>query len=188
LIFIRLQFAARHEETTPPPHVLHWSPLLSNAPPNVDADLYLIVVSPHQMAAIKGQGSAHLFIFFVAPFDSPHDKQPSSPHVPTQPRLLSNAPPKRRSRLLVGCCVPPSIGGQLGPRYPLNPHPLSLSFDPSFQIPPNEQTPTARGLCMVMGSGVDMIWWRLCSTHEERRAKPLEGRVGTALLVVGCCV
>jgi len=41
---------------------------------------------------------------------------------------------------------------------------------------------------MVMGSGGDMIWWRLCSTHEERRAKPLEGRVGTALLVVGCCV
>jgi hypothetical protein len=115
--------------------------------------------------------------FFVAPFDSPNDKQPSSPHVPTQPRLLSNAPPKS------GCCVPPLIGGQLRPRYPLTPS-FSIStphFKSSQMSKPMtaSATPTARGLFMVMGSGGAMIWLRLCSTHEERRAMPLEGCIVT---------
>ena len=154
-------------------------------PPNVDADFYLIVVSSHQMAAIKGQGSAHLFIFLSLHSTSqttsncpPHMFQPSRVSSPMHPL-------KGEADFWLVVVFPHRLATA---KAKVPPHPLSLYFDPSFQIPPNEQTPTARGLCMVMGSGGDMIWWRLCSTHEERRAKPLEGRVGTALLVVGCCV
>ncbi len=35
-----------------PPHILPRSPLLFNAPPTVDANFWLVVVSPHQTAAI----------------------------------------------------------------------------------------------------------------------------------------
>jgi hypothetical protein len=63
--FIPLQFAARQEETTSPPHVPPWSRLLSNVPLNVEADFYLIVVSPNKKAATTVEAPHSSLYFFV---------------------------------------------------------------------------------------------------------------------------
>ncbi len=52
VVFILRRFAAPSEETTLPLHVLPRLPLLFNAPPTIDANFWLVVVSPHQTAAI----------------------------------------------------------------------------------------------------------------------------------------
>ncbi len=64
-----LKFFVAHLHSMPqtmgqrPPHVPPRSRLLSNAPLTVDDNFRLVAVSPHQTAAIYGQGSAHLPIF-----------------------------------------------------------------------------------------------------------------------------
>ena len=55
----------------------------------------------------------------------PHTFQPSRISSPMHPL-------KGEADFLVGCCVPPSIGGQLRPRHP----PLSLFRPPPFKSPP----------------------------------------------------
>ncbi len=42
----------------------------------------------------------------------------------------------------------------------------------------------ACGLHMALWSGGAMIWWRRCSTHEEREGKAVGQRVAVAHLVV----
>ncbi len=58
VVFFLRWFAAPSKETTPFPHVPPRSALLFNTPPTIDANFWLVVVSPHQMAAIYGQGSS----------------------------------------------------------------------------------------------------------------------------------
>jgi hypothetical protein len=74
-----------------PPHVPPRSRLLSNAPLTVDNNFSVgCCVPPSNGGHLRPRVRPSLF-FVVDYFDPPNDRQPSSPHVPTQPRLFSNA-------------------------------------------------------------------------------------------------
>ena len=91
------------------------------------------------------------------------------------PRSPPNAPPPycptyRVRRILVGCCVVPSIGGHLRPKpcLPLNIL-IGLALAPQTGEPtaalPN---PMARNLHGPIGSSGAMSWGHRCSTHGGR--------------------
>ena len=70
--FLFAQFAAPNNGWTSSPHVPHRLHLLFNAPPAAAADLRLVVVFPHRVAATQGRCSAHLSFFWWVPFRLPN--------------------------------------------------------------------------------------------------------------------
>ena len=116
----------------------------------------------------------NMIFFVVAHFDTPNDTTtfpPRSP--PSAPPLYRNL--FRIRRLLVGCCVVPSIGGHLRSRPCL---PLNISIglvlapqtgEPTAALP----NPMASALHGPIGSGGAMSWGHRCSTHGGRgRRRP----------------
>jgi hypothetical protein len=84
-----------------PPHVPPWSRLLSNVPPNVEADFYLIVMSPNKKATTTVEVPHSSLYFFCFQLAAPNEGQMSSPHVSPRSRALPETP----SNVDADCCL-----------------------------------------------------------------------------------
>ena len=90
--FSSLAFIQRPKQWDNVPHLFCPGRVSSLTPPSPLTTTFGWLLCPHikwRPSKAKGPPISH---FFVDYFDPPNDGQPSSPHVPTQPRLFSNAP------------------------------------------------------------------------------------------------
>jgi hypothetical protein len=91
-IFLSLASIRRPKQWDNVPHLFRPGRVSSLTPPSPLTTTFVWLLCPHiKWRPSKAKGPP-ISLFFVDYFDLPNDGQPSSPHVPTQPHLFSNAP------------------------------------------------------------------------------------------------
>ncbi len=113
-----------------PPHVPHRLRLLSNAPPTVDANFWLVVVSPIKWWPYKSKGLPISLIFFCRSIRQPKWYDDIPPTCSALALPLFQFIPYCCHQLLVDCYLLRSNSSHLRPRH----HPLSIIRCLSFQL------------------------------------------------------